>query len=277
MVAEEVREATDDLKLKPGKNLLRINYEGVRRDLYIELPQDVASGRRYPIVFGFHGDGGTMNAYRKRLSPFVEKFKIIGVSIQGIVSRGESGLASWNYYDSSAVNIDDIAFITYLVEYLVKSGVGDMTRVYATGGSSGGLLSYRLAVDTDLFAAIAPTKCGMIKGHHEPNVKTVPLSVMQCIGNEDKSFNGSSKRLTMYSAEKRVKIWRKFLKCKPDPIVDETVKGMTIKRYTNKNGEEVVYCMLHGVGHNIPNSVRPIMDQLIINFFMKHKKAEKSE
>jgi poly(3-hydroxybutyrate) depolymerase len=195
-VAEEVRESTDDLKLKPGINLLSIKFKDIKRDLYIELPQDLASGTRYPIVFGFHGDGGPMTAYRDRLSPFVKKLKIIGVSIQGTAPDGGFGLSkeSWNYSNGTAVKVDDIAFITYLVEYLVESGVGDLARVYATGGSSGGLFSYRLAVDTDLFAAIAPTKCGMIKGHHEPDLNTAPLSIMQCIGNEDKSYNGSSNK-----------------------------------------------------------------------------------
>ena len=95
---------------------------------------------------------------------------------------------------------------------------------------------------------------------------------MQVIGNEDKSFNGSSKRLTMYSAEQRIEIWRSFLKCNPKPSINTKIKGMTVKTYLNDKELEVVYCMLHGVGHRIPKSIIPVMDGMIVDFFMRHKK-----
>jgi poly(3-hydroxybutyrate) depolymerase len=81
----------------------------------------------------------------------------------------------------------------------------------------------------------------------------------------------------MYSAEERIKIWREFLKCKPDPVVKRRITDMTIKTYTKNNGDEVVYCMLHGVGHAIPRSVSLVMDELIMDFFMKHERTKKSQ
>lgn len=267
-----ILQSDGDLKLKPGNNLLKINFEGIVRDLFIELPTDMKKGERYPLVFGFHGDGGPMEAYNRRLSPYVEKYKLIGISIQGTPKRVGSGAASWDHHEGSDVDVDDIAFIRYLVDYLDKTERVNLKRIYATGGSSGGLFCYRLAKDTNLFAAIGPTKCGMIKGHHEPDSKTDPLAIMQVIGNVDKSFNGSSNRLTMHSAEERIEIWRDFLKCNPDPEINTTIEDMTIKTYTNDKGNEVVYCMLHGVGHSIPKSILPVMDGLIVDFFMKHKK-----
>ena len=267
-----VLQSDGDLKLKPGNNLLKINFKGVVRDLFIELPTDMQKGKRYPVVFGFHGDGGPKEAYNRRLSPYVEKYKLIGISIQGTPKRVGSGASSWDHHDGSDVDVDDIGFIRYLVDTLDKTERVDLKRVYATGGSSGGLFCYRLVKETNLFAAIGPTKCGMIKGSHEPDSTTAPLAIMQVIGNEDKSFNGSSRRLTMYSAERRIEIWRDFLKCNPKPSINTKVEGMTIKTYTNDKGHEVVYCMLHGVGHSIPRSIIPVMDGLIVDFFMKHKK-----
>ena len=267
-----ILQSDGDLKLKSGNNLLKINFKGVVRDLFIELPTGLEKGKRYPVVFGFHGDGGPKEAYNRRLSPYVKKYQLIGISIQGTPKRVGSGASSWDHHDGSDVDVDDIGFIQYLIDYLNKTERVDLKRVYATGGSSGGLFCYRLAKETNLFAAIGPTKCGMIKGSHEPDLRTVPLAVMQVIGNEDKSFNGSSQRLTMYSAEERIEIWRDFLKCNPKPSINTKVEGMTIKTYTNDEGNEVVYNMLHGVGHSIPRSIVPVMDGLIVDFFMKHKK-----
>jgi len=54
--------------------------------------------------------------------------------------------------------VDDVAFLRAVVEQMdgiVPGGV-DPSRVYATGISNGGLMAYRLACDTDLFAAIGP-------------------------------------------------------------------------------------------------------------------------
>ena len=267
-----VLQSGDDLKLKSGNNLLKINFKGVVRDLFIELPTDMKKGKRFPIVFGFHGDGGPKEAYNRRLSAYVTKYQIISISILGTPMQRGEGKSSWDHHKGSDVDVDDIGFVQYLVDYLNETGRADLKRIYATGGSSGGLFCYRLAKETKLFAAIGPTKCGMIKGHHEPDSNTAHLSIMQVIGNEDKSFNGSSKRLTMYSAVQRIEIWRKFLKCDPKPSTNTKIKDMTIKTYVNDNELEVVYCMLHDVGHSIPRSIVPTMDGLILDFFMNHPK-----
>lgn len=267
-----VGQSGGDLQLRPGNNLLKINFQGTVRELFIELPTDMEKAERYPVVFGFHGDGGPKEAYNRRLSPYVDKYKIISISIQGTPKRVGRGVSSWDHHDGSQVDADDIGFVRYLIDHLDKAELVNLNRVYATGGSSGGLFCYRLAKDTKLFAAIGPTKCGMIKGSHEPDSSTEPLSVMQVIGNEDKSFNGSSRRLTMYSAEQRIELWRSFLECNPTPSINTKIEGMTIKTYADDKGHEIVYCMLHGVGHSIPRRVIPVMDGLLMEFFMRHEK-----
>ena len=43
-----------------------------------------------------------------------------------------------------------------------------------------------LAKKTDIFAAIAPTKCGMVKGMHEPTAGNKRTSVFWIMGDQDK-------------------------------------------------------------------------------------------
>ena len=267
-----VLQSDGDLKLKPGMNVLKINFKAAVRDLMIEFPQDMKKGDRYPVVFGFHGAGGPMSAYSERLSPYVKKYQIIGISIQGTPSP--SGKASWNNAPrgGSGMDVDDIGFIKYLVDYLNTTEKADLKRIYATGGSSGGLLCYRMAKETDIFAAIGPTKCGMIVGAHEPAAYTKQLSIMQVIGNEDKSFHGSRKHVHMYSAEERIKIWCTTLECNPKPSVNKKIEGMTVTTYVNDNGQEFVYCMLHGIGHRVPYPIKLVTDGMIVDFFLRHKK-----
>lgn len=57
---------------------------------------------------------------------------------------------------------DDVGFVEALVEKIGADHKIDSSRIYATGISNGGDMSYRLAAELpDLFAAIAPVSGGM--------------------------------------------------------------------------------------------------------------------
>ncbi len=52
----------------------------------------------------------------------------------------------------------------------------------------------------------------MAKNAHDPREKTKPVSIMQVIGDKDRSINGSTNpKVTMYSADERIETWRKFI------------------------------------------------------------------
>ncbi len=261
--------------LTPGSNLLKIGHNKRTRELIIELPKDYKKGKKYPVVFGFHGAGGPVEAYNRRLAPFVNKHKLISISILG-TKQGPKEPTAWNFKDNFRNDADDVGFVKELIKSLNADNMIDMRRIYATGSSSGGLFCYRLAKETGLFAAMAPTKCGMAVNAHEPNVKTRPVSIMQVIGNKDKSFNGGRGQgpVEMYSAEERIKIWVKHNQCNLKPVIDTKKKEMTITRYTNDNGIEVVFCMLHNQGHHIRKDLAEKTDTMIIEFFLRHAKQE---
>lgn len=59
-------------------------------------------------------------------------------------------------------DIDDVSFLRALVKEVGTAYQIDPARVYATGISNGGLMSYRLACDAaDIFAAVAPVAANM--------------------------------------------------------------------------------------------------------------------
>src|ERR1700760_1745259 len=57
---------------------------------------------------------------------------------------------------SSKDGVDDVGFITSVVADIGKNVAVDQSRIYATGISNGGMMSYALACNTGLFAAIGP-------------------------------------------------------------------------------------------------------------------------
>jgi polyhydroxybutyrate depolymerase len=59
-------------------------------------------------------------------------------------------------WDQLADSVDDVGFITAAVADVGKNVAVDPSRIYATGISNGGMMSYALACNTGLFAAIGP-------------------------------------------------------------------------------------------------------------------------
>ena len=261
--------ASDLTSLSPGKNEIQIEHDGRSRRLIVTTPKTFDRQGVYPILFCFHGAGGKAEGPSKRWSPHVDKNGLIVISAEAV-----RPLAKWNFMDDfHAVNHDDVGFISNVVEILVAQKIADHKAIYATGHSSGGLFCYRLAKETDLFAAVSPMSCGMAKGAHDPDEKTKSISIMQVIGDQDKSYNGSSTpKVTMYSARERIDVWRTFNRCRPDPIVVEQGEEVVLYTYANAAGVEVAFCKVKDQGHQIRRDLRDSADSMALDFLLKHKR-----
>ena len=78
-------------------------------------------------------------------------------------------------------HVDDVAFISAAVADVAKNVSVNASRVYATGMSNGGRMSYTLACDTTLFAAIGPVSGTQLDPCRSPH----PTSVMAIHGPAD--------------------------------------------------------------------------------------------
>ena len=78
--------------------------------------------------------------------------------------------------------VDDVAFIGSAVADISKNVSIDTARVYATGMSNGGIMSYTLACTTDIFAAIGPVAGTQLNSCRSPH----PASVMHIHGTADR-------------------------------------------------------------------------------------------
>ena len=85
--------------------------------------------------------------------------------------------------------VDDVAFIADVVTAVTRIVPVDPARVYATGMSNGGMLAYRLACDTNLFAAIGVVAGTLLGDCSAPP----PVSVIHIhgIGDRNVPFDGS--------------------------------------------------------------------------------------
>jgi polyhydroxybutyrate depolymerase len=78
--------------------------------------------------------------------------------------------------------VDDVAFIAAAVADVIKNVSINPSRVYATGISNGGIMSYTLACTTDIFAAIGPVAGTQLNPCRAPR----PTSVMHIHGTADR-------------------------------------------------------------------------------------------
>jgi poly(3-hydroxybutyrate) depolymerase len=260
---------TEFKSLSPGKNDIQFDHKGQSRHVIVTTPETFDDQIMYPALFCFHGAGGTAKGPSKRWSPQVDKRGIIVFSMEAIQPQSK-----WNFKDDFHEEAyDDVAYVSELVNSLIASKVINPKAIYATGHSSGGLFCYRLAKETDLFAALSPMSCGMAKDAHEPDENTKQVSIMQVIGDQDKSFNGSTtERITMYSAEERIEIWRTFNECPTYPVITNDLEDIEVSTYTGESGIQVIYCKVFGEGHHIRSDLRNQADSLALDFLLYHKK-----
>jgi len=273
LVTAPMTAASDGLTtLQAGANEIRFKHNGRTRRLIITTPASFDSQQLHPVLFCFHGAGGKADGQSKRWSPQAEKRGLIVISAEAV-----QPLAKWNFKENfHPENYDDVGFITKVIEILIANKIANPAAIYATGHSSGGLFCYRLAKQTSLFAALSPMSCGMAKGAHDPAEGTAPVSIMQIIGDQDKSFNGSTNpKITMYSADERIDVWCKFNQCDLKRVFVKQGDGLVVSTFRNSSGIEVSICKVKGQGHHVRTDLRDAADALAMNFLLKHQRQSK--
>ncbi len=273
LVTTPMAAAADGLTtLRAGANEVQFKHNGRTRRLIITTPASFDSQQQHPVLFCFHGAGGKADGQSKRWSPQADRRRLIVISAEAV-----QPLAKWNFKDKfHRDEYDDVGFITKVIEVLIANKIANPTAIYATGHSSGGLFCYRLAKETSLFAALSPMSCGMAKGTHDPTAETIPVSIMQVIGDQDKSFNGSSNpKITMYSADERINVWCRFNRCDLKPVVVKQGDEIVVSSYRNSSGIEVAICKVKDQGHHVRTDLRDTADTLALDFLLKHQKQLK--
>ncbi len=117
-------------------------YGGLLRTYLIHLPPDYNEDNDYPLVINMHGLGSNANEQQ-----FYSQFDQVA-DTAGIVMVYPNGVNNvWNITFDSGV--DDVGFISALIDTISTNYSIDLDRVYSTGMSMGGFMSHRLACQLD--------------------------------------------------------------------------------------------------------------------------------
>jgi polyhydroxybutyrate depolymerase len=264
--------------LKPGTNLVKINHDGHLREMLVRLPENYTPMRSYPVIFGFHGAGGPKEGYHRQLEHLVHGHGFISVSPQGISNA--RGITGWNGFAGHRIsNTDDVGFVRKSINYLKQQASIDQNRIYATGGSSGAIFCFRLAMETDLFAAIAPMRGAMIK--RPPAPKNRPrISILLVCGSNDPLFKGGEQARgeVFYSAQQTMQVWATNHGHEHSPRNLEAEEGIKITHFGSRKADhELLLYAVEDTGHRLSRGqMRRALD-FMGKFFLRHSKPVTSK
>jgi polyhydroxybutyrate depolymerase len=163
-----------------------LNVGGRDRSFLVYAPTSYTGSARVPVVFDFHGLSGN-SMQQKNLSRWdrlADTQGFIVVYPQGV---GNSWNAGGCCGDSMSMMVDDVAFVRAIITNLNTDACIDTKRVYSSGCSNGGGMSFRLACEaSDVIAGVAPVDFDCILGNRcSTCAPTRPVSVVQFRGTGD--------------------------------------------------------------------------------------------
>ena len=171
--------------------------DGVPREALVFAASQPTDGGS-PVVFAFHGHGGTMRhaaatfAYQKHWPEAVVVY-MQGLNTPGQLTDPEGKKPGWQRLVGDQ-NDRDLKFFDAVLATLKQDFKIDERRIYSTGHSNGGGFTYLLwSARPNVFAAVAPSAA--VAARQLKDLK--PLPVMHVAGEQDELVKFSWQQLMM--------------------------------------------------------------------------------
>jgi polyhydroxybutyrate depolymerase len=251
--------------LAPGSHELSLVHAGQVRDFIVHVPRSYRADRPVPLVLALHGGGGSMEVMaRDRLYGLVAQSEASGwiVVFPNGFSRLGGKLATWNAGLCCGAardrGSDDVGFLRAVVSDVQRRLAVDPQRVFATGMSNGGMMSYRLACEaSDVFRAIAAVAGTDGTTDCRPG-RPVPVFHIHARDDDRVLFNGgsgsaSNTHADFVSVPATVDKWARLNACKgPTETLPKQGGVVCEVRRGCEGGAEVRVCVTDTGGHSWP-------------------------
>ena len=269
-----------------------ITVDGQTRTYTLNLPPDYYESNGFSLVIAMHGGGGDAAQFEStsRLTEKADAAGFIVVYPEGVKSDGVLGARTWNagkccdYARDN--NINDVKFIDELIDELLAKYKINPKKVYATGHSNGGMLSYRLACEmSGKIAAIATSGCSMVVTQPCNPDRPVPVLHMHSVLDARVPYTGGKGITGVYypPIDSVMNVWSKINTCETTAQVVKDDDDYKFTRWTDcTNGVTIQYYLTQDGGHawpgglpgsangDIPSSVISAND-LLWDFFKQYQ------
>jgi polyhydroxybutyrate depolymerase len=243
----------------PGETNRSVTVGGMNRTYLLHVPPGYDGSTPVPVVIDFHPLGGTGNGQRN-LSGWGDL-----ADQEGFIAVFPNGVDnSWNVGrccpPAADQQVDDVAFARAIIAQLQTEACVDAKRIYASGCSNGGGMSYKVACEAaDVIAAVAPVDFDCVVGPN--NVPSCggcnparPISEIQFRATGDFAVNYEGgpapipQGMDFPGAEQNLSDWGEINSCTgaPAPLDDHPACEAFP---TCADGAQTMLCTRQGGGH----------------------------
>jgi polyhydroxybutyrate depolymerase len=239
-------------------------HDGIQRDYILYIPAIYDGSADFPLVLNFHGFGSNANEqmFYGDFRDIADTEGFLLVHPQGTSLNGSQ---YWNVGSpgSSGSTIDDVGFTEALIDELANLYTINLDRVYATGMSNGGFMSFLLACQlSEKIAAIASVTGSMTLDTYDNCNAQHPTPILQIHGTSDNivPYNGNTGSL---SIDDVISYWVNYNNCDTNPTIttfpdldpsDDSIVEHIV--YTGgDNASTTEHMKVIGGGHTWPGSV----------------------
>ena len=240
-----------------------ITHDGIERDYILYVPEIYDGSTAVPLVLNFHGFGSSASQQM-----FYGDFRDIADTEGFLLVHPEGttfiGNQFWNVgFPGISSTIDDVGFTEALIDELATLYTIDLDRVYATGMSNGGFMSFLLACQlSEKIAAVASVTGSMTQDTFDDCNAQLPTPVLQIHGTEDDVVLYNENNLSLPIPDV-ISYWVDHNNCETTPTTTtlpdlDVSDGSTIEYSVYEDGDNGItteHMKVIGGGHTWPGSV----------------------
>jgi polyhydroxybutyrate depolymerase len=243
-----------------------LTHDGQQRQYILYVPAAYTGNEPVPLVFNFHGytSNATEQLWYGDFRPIADTAGFLVVHPEGTLLNGS---AHWNVGGwTLGSTTDDVGFTQAMIDSLSVQYNIDPERIYATGMSNGGYMSFLLACQLgNKIAAIASVTGSMTPETYNACTPAHPTPVLQIHGTNDGTVPYTGAIWTK-SIDEVMAYWQNYNNCQPVPSLTPvpnavTWDGSTVEHFVYSGGDNQVnteHFKITGGGHTWPGSVVPL-------------------
>jgi polyhydroxybutyrate depolymerase len=217
----------------PGTSTVTLQAGGTSRSYLLHIPPGYDGTKPLPLVFDVHGytSFASEQLMRSKWDKMADKEGFVLIDPDGVGMSWNAGSCCGNNKQ------DDVKFFRDMVTKATAELCIDSKRVYVSGHSNGGAMTYRLACEAaDIFAAVAPV-CGWMAAPTCAPARPIPVLAIR-------GLNDSTVKIDTADAD--IDKWLSNDKCAENQV---TTSGVCKTYGSCAAGAQVMDCRPRG-NHN---------------------------